>query len=434
MMQSMKKRRAHLRNIALLVLSAVVTIPVAGCKPARVLMPTPNIYVKQGAAPFAEVPAVNRTSHVELLYVTDRQPVEEDGQLRYGYQRSPSIAVGLCRVLIGEDVTWEKLVGQSITSSRDIRLPVRVDQIDEWDRFPATPVPLIRVNDRFQEDPQILAQIEDARQRLWPKIRERLANVPRKEIFVFVHGYNNTFDDAATRMAELWHFLGRPGLAMIYTWPAGRGGLRGYFHDRESGEFTVFHLKQFLRALGSYPEVERVHILAHSRGTDVVTSALRELLIEIRAGDGDVQGTLKIGNLVLAAPDLDIEVLSQRITAERVAMVPQRLTIYISKEDKAIGLADWLYGSIRRFGQLRLEDLNARQQEQLAIMEGLDVIDARVRKSGVGHGYFHSSPAVSSDLILIFRDDRDPGAENGRPLILKAPNFWVIQDDYPVFE
>ena len=88
----------------------------------------------------------------------------------------------------------------------------------------------------------------------------------------------------------------------------------------------------------------------------------------------------------------------------------------------------------RRIGQLRLGDLSPKQKEQLAIAKGLDVIDARVHKSGIGHGYFHSSPAVSSDLILIFRDNRNPGKENGRPLTLKATNFWVIQDDYPVFE
>lgn len=31
-------------------------------------------------------------------------------------------------------------------------------------------------------------------------------------------------------------------------------------------------------------EMERIHIIAHSRGTDVVTTALRELIIACRAG------------------------------------------------------------------------------------------------------------------------------------------------------
>ena len=95
------------------------------------------------------------------------------------------------------------------------------------------------------------------------------------------YGYNNTFEDGTFVIAELWHFLGRQGVPILYTWPAGFFcRLRGYNHDRESGEFTVFHLKQFLRIVASTPGLEQLHLVAHSRGTDVLTTALRELFIE----------------------------------------------------------------------------------------------------------------------------------------------------------
>ena len=63
-----------------------------------------------------------------------------------------------------------------------------------------------------------------------------------------------------------------------------------------------------LRGLAAIPEVERVEVFAHSRGTDIVTSAIRELLIESRAAGMDVREELKIEHLVLLAPDLDLEV------------------------------------------------------------------------------------------------------------------------------
>jgi esterase/lipase superfamily enzyme len=44
---------------------------------------------------------------------------------------------------------------------------------------------------------------------------------PRKEVFIFVHGFHNDFNDAAFVMAELWHFLGRIGVPIVYTWPSG---------------------------------------------------------------------------------------------------------------------------------------------------------------------------------------------------------------------
>ena len=57
---------------------------------------------------------------------------------------------------------------------------------------------------------------------------------------------------------------------------------------------------------------------------------------------------------------------------------------------------------------------------------------ARVTKPGsFGHNYFYSNPAVSSDLMLVLRYGKAPGAENGRPLGIKDDGFWTINDDYP---
>jgi len=35
------------------------------------------------------------------------------------------------------------------------------------------------------------------------------ALLPVKEVYVFVHGYDNNFNDAVMTIAEMWHFLGR---------------------------------------------------------------------------------------------------------------------------------------------------------------------------------------------------------------------------------
>ena len=103
-------------------------------------------------------------------------------------------------------------------------------------------------------------------------------------------------------MAQLWHFMGRVGVPVVYTWPAGHPGLlRGYQYDRESGEFTVFHLRQALELLADCPDVEKIHIIAHSRGTDIAMSALRELHIGARAAGLDTRERYKLGTVVLAA-------------------------------------------------------------------------------------------------------------------------------------
>lgn len=64
------------------------------------------------------------------------------------------------------------------------------------------------------------------------------------------------------------------------------------------------------------PEVGSIHILAHSRGTDITTTALRELVIEARAAGKNPVTFLKVKNIILAAPDLDYGVVTQRLIAE----------------------------------------------------------------------------------------------------------------------
>ena len=134
--------------------------------------------------------------------------------------------------------------------------------------------------------------------------------------------------------------------------------------------------------------------------------------------------------MVLAAADLDTEVVSQRIGAEGLTSVPERVTLYVSGTDRAIRVAELLFGSKRRIGQLRYEDLTQQLRDALAALPQLQIVDARVSTGFLGHDYFYSSPAVSSDLILLLRDNRKAGEEHGRPLTPRQQNYFEIRDDY----
>ena len=397
-------------------------------------MPTPNLYARAGrTGALHAVPESHRTTHVDVIYATDRRSTTQGGDLTYGHGRSPSLAMGAARVTIGDDLKWDRLLHIS-TNGALSNPPIRVSMVEEWGRFPATPFPLAKTHNGIEDDPATVKRYAEAQQGMRDRVGRWLARTDRKDVFLYVHGYNNNFEDATLVIAQLWHYMGRRGVPIAYTWPAGIGGLLGYMHDRESGEFTVFHLKQFLRTLASVPGLREVHILAHSRGTDVITTALRELKIEYEAAGRDPREALKLGNLVLAAPDLDYEVVRQRLSAERVTMLPRRVTIYLSQNDLAVAVADWMFKSIQRIGTLRFEDFSEDARRSARLMPDLQIVDAQVSTDFIGHGYFHSNPAVSSDLILLLRDDKDPGAEHGRPLIRKEYNFWVIKDDYPRFD
>lgn len=246
---------------------------------------------------------------------------------------------------------------------------------------------------------------------------------------MYVHGFNNDFRWATAIAAQFWHFLPREGVPIVYSWPAGRGGVRGYTYDRESSEFTVSHFKRFLTVLAACPELDRVHVIAHSRGADVVTSAVRELLLEAGGAGTSVARVAKIGNLVLVAPDLDLEVASQRVAAEMVPLAVGRFTVYVHEKDRAIGLANWLFEGIRRLGQVRVRDFTAEQRAYMLRAGKVEFIDARVKAGFPGHGYFHSNPAVSSDLLQLLRYDC-PAGHALRPLAREQDLLWRITDDY----
>jgi esterase/lipase superfamily enzyme len=221
-------------------------------------------------------------------------------------------------------------------------------------------------------------------------------------------------------------------LPIVYTWPAGHPGIFGYTYDRESSEFTVFHLKQLIKWLAEQPGIENIHLIAHSRGTDVAVSAFRELVIWARGAGLDPREHFKIKNFVLAAPDLDVQVVSQRIAAERLALAVDQATLYSSPDDKAIGFAELLYASPRgRVGTVTIQRLN---EEEIGRMKAnasrVNVVNFQGESTGYGHSYFRDNPAVSSDLVLMIRYGLKPG-EPGRPLEHIGLNFWRVPEDYP---
>lgn len=413
------------------VLIILASLPL-GC--ARELMPTPNLCTDPSRDLFADVPEPFRSNAVPVLYATDRTTVQDKKKgLQYDVDRSQSLAFGVCTVRIGKALSWDDLVKESRTAQRSRSLPVSVEQIKEKGRYPdATRFHVVDGN--IVADEAVLQKEKAAEESLRRAVSEHLASVPVKEAYVFVHGVGNTFEYGAGTIAELWHFMGRPGIPVLYSWPAGydEGIIQSYTRDRESGEFTIFHLKQFLRALASCPELQRIHLIAHSRGTDILSTALRELHIECTAAGKQTRSHLKVGTLVLAAADLDVEVMSQRVAAEGVQLVPENVTVYVSEKDLAMKLADFLFGSLRRLGQLRGTDLTPEQQKKLAATTHLQFINAKVSSGFVSHSYFYENPAVSSDLILLLRDQRKPGAENGRPMIRREDGFWEIRDGYPI--
>ena len=411
------------------------------CHGPRVLMPTPNVYVGDtDHEVYTGLPDELKNTEVPLFYITDRVPEKDkNGNLKYGYLRSPSLAFGSTVVDLGEEISWEQLLEASRAGKRLKDVKMKVRSLTEITRGPNAPIPYTEIDDIIVEDPKFVAKRAAATEVFREVVVQQLALTPRKEVFIFVHGYHNGFDDAAFAMAELWHFLGRIGVPIVYTWPAGHPGIFSYTYDRESSEFTVFHLRQVIELIASFPEVEKINLIGHSRGTDVVVSAVRELSIKARAQGLTPRKEYKLHNLMLAAPDLDAQVAGQRLIGDHMAWSADRVTIYTSPADKAIGWADKLFASPKgRIGNLEVETLTVESKAAIDggnanfsiinFMSSTDKSDSNADK--FGHSYFRNAPTVSSDVILMLRDDLDPG-DPGRPLENLGHKFWRVPPGYP---
>ena len=182
--------------------------------------------------------------------------------------------------------------------------------------------------------------------------------------------------------------------------------------------------------LAEMPEVDSIDIIAHSRGTDVVTTALRELMIEARGAGIHPKTMLKTGTFIMAAPDLDVDIVRQRLQAERFSEAFEQINLYINPNDGALRLSAYLTQSVR-LGALRNEDFVDGELELLR-KEGLvHFIRVENVRGGFGHAYFRDNPAVLSDVVLALRTRAFPGGTL-RPLEQDEGGIWVLHPNYPL--
>ena len=192
------------------------------------------------------------------------------------------------------------------------------------------------------------------------------------DALVFVHGFNNTFDDAAFRMAQIVWDLGYRGLPVLFSWPS-RAGMLDYQYDRESALASRRRFIDLLQILQKDHGVERVHVLAHSMGNFLVLDALANV-----AGTSD---PLRIAELIMAAPDIDRDQFLQNVPF--VQKIVKGMTLYASSNDRALVVSRGLAGGIPRAG-----DVGASGPILLPGLESIDMSAMGDEMFGLNHNTF----------------------------------------------
>ncbi|WP_046863740.1 alpha/beta hydrolase [Microvirga massiliensis] len=199
-----------------------------------------------------------------------------------------------------------------------------------------------------------------------------------QDTLLYIHGYRESFETAALSAAVLSDAIGFRGATALFTWPSAASTF-SYVGDRESAMWSRDALEDLLLALANSPSGGRVHIVAHSMGTLLTLETLR--LLRADRGEGPIS---RIGAIVLAAPDIDIDVFTRGI--ERLGPDARKITVISSTRDRALAVSSRLAGGVVRAG--------AADRERLEKL-GVRVADASEFGGGlINHDVFLTDPEV----------------------------------------
>lgn len=216
---------------------------------------------------------------------------------------------------------------------------------------------------------------------------------PSKDVFIFVHGFNNTFEDAARRAAQLTYDLDFDGTPLLYSWPS-QGSATAYAVDEAAVGISGRKMAEFLEAVVTQSGAAHVHILAHSMGNRALLEALQTYLAK-RAPESRQH---LFGQIVFTAPDVDRDYFMDAIEPLRSAA--DRVTLYASSNDYALRSSQFLHGAPRA----------GTAGDVIIRLAGIDTIDmSAVPADSLGHSYFAANAGAIFDIFrLLWRGDPPP--------------------------
>jgi esterase/lipase superfamily enzyme len=334
-------------------------------------------------------PAPGDWDVVPVYYGTDRAQTPNEKRLDYGSERGRRLELGRALVTVPKA---HKV--PSIERPWAIRM-FNVTLYEEAED----------PNRHFTMD-EIKALSEEEFLRL---VKERLAASSRYKdhAFIFVHGYNTSFDYALYRAAQISYDLKFDGAAFAYSWPSG-GGLASYTYDRESSGQSEPYLKQFMQLVINKTGAKSVSVIAHSMGNQPTLQVLRDL----RRSTPD---SVQISQIILAAPDVDRDNF-ENIAAELQGLATG-VTLYAAGNDRALRVSRNFYGGIPRAG-----DVPATGPLVLPGIDTIDVSAASTDSLGLNHSGYAENNALLQDIAALI-------ATGTRPPKLRTPSLEEVPTD-----
>lgn len=320
---------------------------------------------------------------VRIFYATDREEVS-GRRLKFGSRRnsSGSLSLGTC----------------------DISIP-QSHKMGKIERPPS----ILRIELRENPDKHFVIQSVDSKTEsdFYRELSECVGHSEKKEAFVFIHGFKVSFDDAVYRTAQISRDLQFKGAPILYSWPS-NGKLYDYTPDINNNEWTVDHLKVFLKDLVAKSGASVIHLIAHSMGNKALTDAMEKMSLTRTSGKPE------FGQVVLTAPDVDASIFIR--LASLIMALARKITLYVSNHDLALIASKKKNGSYPRAGD---------SSKQVVVVAGVDTVDASaVDTNLIGHFYYAENRSVLSDIFYLFETGKDPKERFGMSPVQGPPSYW----------
>lgn len=216
-------------------------------------------------------------------------------------------------------------------------------------------------------------------------------NPLERDAVCFLHGFNTSFEDAAIRAAQMGFDLKVRGYTAFFSWPS-KGEMFKYSTDESSIIASEQAITDFLLDFTQKSGATRVHLIAHSMGNRGLLAALKNITHNVKQTNREI----KFGQIILAAPDLDVAVFRQ--AKEAYAELSESTTIYTSSTDIPVFLSKRLH-EYPRLGLV----------PPVTVEDGIDTIKVNnFSLFNLGHGYFAEAEALLHDMFDLIQHSEPP--------------------------
>jgi esterase/lipase superfamily enzyme len=388
----------------------------AGCQPMAYLMSPPLQILRAEASALKDY---GSDDQMTLLYATTRQPLGIASARSYGEDFSAELRLGVATLSVEPEGPGARDVRAlpSLSNVRD-HPTLRLEKLEERAVFGPS---------------EGLDALNGKTAKFFSDIDQVLSASADKDVFVYVHGANNSVYRTAAQAAQYRPSTDRGSVVVAFAWPTVDNYL-DYASDVRNAQRSVPVFARFIELLARHTRAEHINIMAHSAGARIVSGALASLGADAQPDRFTLLQRLRLGEVYYAAADIEIKTFVSELKS--YSDLPMRVTLQVNSGDYVLAFLGMSSGNSRA-GRPNFDELSEAERASLrdwAAASRLDIVDVSSERAGDlpggAHAFWYERQWVSSDVILEFIYHASPAQRGLTATDKEGLRRWIFPSDY----